>query len=303
MKYTLKDIELWNYNGISLPQKVKNDSFIVKYINKKYTQNEFTSLIKDINKKLEKEGWHVYSIMNPLYPDKGFTVISIDLSKNRILNIVKEKNSILKPKKDKLNLLVKKHQNLFKKLFENPNTNIGYKKINDILYSQNIKLYNIEKKISKLISRSCKTITQNNNTAITFDELYAIQWIKKDTKLIEFLLKKLTVGNEEEKNIILLQFIPLINTLSNNYKRKLFNILLSNILLYPSSMLRNKALTIISLMPPELILLQKDQLKLIKMIAKTKQLNSNYPAKKILEILKRQIPWVIAASYINKKNA
>ena len=113
-----------------------------------------------------------------------------------------------------------------------------------------------------------------------------MQWAKKNTNIINFLLNRLdrVNKNEKETNIILLQFIPIIETLSNDQKKKLFDIIISNILPYPSSILRNKALTIISLLPPDLIFLNKQYLGLVRRISTTKQLNSSYPAKKILEM-------------------
>ena len=148
MKYILKDIELWNYNGM-FPPKLLNNKLTSQYIGKQYTIKEFKSLIHNLYQKLYSEGWYIHSTMNPLYPDKGYTVISIDLSKNIITNTIK-KESMRKSNIDSLDFNIEKHLKLSNKLFEKANANISYKKLNNILYSQNAQLYALEKKNTKI---------------------------------------------------------------------------------------------------------------------------------------------------------
>ena len=284
MKYLLKDIELWSYNGSSLPKMEKINQAIQNYLNKKYTTEEFTYIIKKIILNLENNNWLVCSTMNPYYPDKGFTVISIDITKNYTL--LKKQNSIVYTlnHNKKLELLIDKHEKLSEELFTKPNRNINYTKKNSILFSEDINLRKIELQIQKIAKKNYNRIIKKLNTNLNvYIELYALRWIEKNSPLVELFLIKLKNGSEQEKNIILLQIIPMVDKLSTEEKNKLFTILTSNILKFPSSTLRNKSLALLSLMPAQALLLKKEYLNLIKKIAVSQQLNSNYPAKQILK--------------------
>ncbi|MFW0837961.1 MAG: hypothetical protein ACKKL5_03090 [Candidatus Komeilibacteria bacterium] len=288
MKYTLKDIELWSYSGSSLPILENNPKIVGYYLGNKYNTKEFRFIIKKIIHELEKNNWIVCSTMNPYYPDKGHTVINIDITKNpKLLQMIGPKKQSSN-QNNKLNSIIKKHEKLSELLFEKSNVNIKYIKIDGMLFSQNRQLYKIEKKINQIMEDTDNNLlNRDNENNYTYEELYAMSWVKKDSILFKKLLKNLTTGSEKEKNIILLQLIPLVTNLPNTEKSKLFDILSSDILRYPSSTLRNKALAILSLLTNSLKLLNNEHLALLEIISKSSQINSSCPAKIILKKRKR----------------
>jgi len=226
--------------------------------------------------------------MNPYYPDKGFTVISIDVSKKDFPHTKRTTKKKSTTHNKELVNLVKKHEKMSRKVLQTPNANIQYKRINGVLYSADNSLHCLEKKIRKTIHYliNSSTTSKLENNIPSFPELYACRWADKNNTTINYLLKLLQSGTEEEINIILLQLIPLVNKLSSTQKNRLFEILTSEILISPSSILRNKTLSILSLMPIHIKMLKPEHIKLIQVVAKTKQLNSNFPAKQILNELK-----------------
>ena len=285
MKYILKNIELWDYNGKDFPSLIQGNSFIIKHINKKYTVKEFEVLLSYIYNELEKDGWHILATMNPLYPDLGFTVLSIDISKNLISTQENKTNS----NNPRLNVLVEKHKSLSKKLFSQKLPNIKHQTIKKILYSQDNKLRSVEDEIHKFILRNnyIFKLTINN---ISYNDLYAMRWANKNNKLLDIIISILNTKNERNKNMALLILIPMIKELPTEMQNKIFNILISTTLRYPCSAVRNKALSLISLLPTNLLILDDKMMEFINIIANSDQVNSSFPSMKIMKkILKIDI--------------
>ncbi|MFW0862209.1 MAG: hypothetical protein ACKKL6_01350 [Candidatus Komeilibacteria bacterium] len=278
MKYLLKNIELWEYDGQNLPKLFKNTLLVDQYISKKYSVTEFDNLLNNIRDQLNKDDWQVLATMNPLYPDKGFTVISIDISKDPQ---DPNKHQTLS-KSAKINTLVERHKKLSSELFEKNSSNIQYSIINNILYSQDKKLKSIENKIHELVTdKNYNPYLESNN--ISYNDLYAMQWATKNNKLLNTIISVLNGKNEHNKNIVLLMLIPIMQKLETKMQSKILNILTTKTLYLPCSAVRNKALSLMSLLPNHLLLLNEDLIKLINTIAESDQLNSSYPAKKILQ--------------------
>ena len=82
----------------------------------------------------------------------------------------------------------------------------------------------------------------------------------------------------------------MIKELPTEMQNKIFNILISTTLRYPCSAVRNKALSLISLLPTNLLILDDKMMEFINIIANSDQVNSSFPSMKIMKkILKIDI--------------
>lgn len=233
---------------------------------------------------MQKSGYFVSSIINPLYLDSKSTVISFDLVKDKSL-LPKEKSITNKSKiKTELNRLLSKYEKRLNHIFSKGDGSLERFRKNGILFSKDKQLYDLEIQISQISTDNISQITKNllNNNSLTW--LQSLQWTEKSQNMINVYLEKLKNSNEQEINIILLQLIPLIDNSSNSFKKHLTDIILNNLLIFPSSTVRNKALSILSEIP-KYIPNNRYFIDFIKTQANSKQLNCSYPAKEILGVI------------------
>ncbi|RJQ33605.1 hypothetical protein C4566_03360 [Candidatus Parcubacteria bacterium] len=280
--YKLIDIELWFYDGKNFPKLLPNEVFS-DHIDNKFTKHQFNKIEVDIKNDLKKSGYLVYSIMNPLYLDSQTTVISVDIIHNKHTVNKLKSNPPIKIEEN-LEILLKKHQKRLDEIFSHGDGSLERFRKNGILFSKDKQLYDLEIQISQISTDNISQITKAllNSNSLTW--LQSLQWTEKSQNMINVYLEKLKNSNEQEINIILLQLIPLIDNSSNSFKKHLTDIILNNLLIFPSSTVRNKAMSILSEIPkytPN----NRYFIDFIKTQANSKQLNCSYPAKEILGAL------------------
>ncbi|MFH1662168.1 MAG: hypothetical protein ABIA02_03665 [Candidatus Falkowbacteria bacterium] len=284
MKYLLKDIELWVYDNKNYPKLLK-DKKLNSYINKKYNISDFKILEKKVSSYLKNKGYKIFSIMNPLYMDSKSTVINFDLLNNNKIIPRSRDNKKAEKKFFKILSLLNKHKKIFIEIFNSGKGTMKCFRNKGILFSKDPNLYKIENEIYIIIEKDKKNIVNFLKKYSSINLLECLQWAKKDNEIIELLIKKIKDGDEGEKNIALLQFIPIAKTLNKIQQKKLLKLIEKKVLLFPSSCVRNKALSVIMEFPKEVLILSDNLKRFVKKISKTNQLNSNYPAKQIIKTL------------------
>ena len=285
IKYKLLDVECWLYDGKNLPKLLPRKGF-VDFIDSSFSKDQFVEIENSIKNSLEKSDYFIYSIMNPLYLNSESTVISFDIVKDKSLFAEKKFSRPRSKIGMEINNLLSKYEKRLNDIFSQGKGSTERFRKNNLLFSKDKELYNIEKQISQIATKNILHITDNiiNNNALIW--LQSLQWSEKNQDVIDIYLEKLKNANEQEINNILLQLIPVINTLPDDCKERIYNTILNNVLIFPSSSVRNKALSILSEIP-EYISANKHFLNFLKIQAKSLQLNCSYPAKEILESLNR----------------
>jgi len=222
------------------------------------------------------------SLLNPFYPDLNYTVISCDLIESSLNNYISPKynnESSLSFLELEINKLLTKYHSRRNYIF-NTNGDIRRFQKNGILFSSDEKLNILEMKINDIsvnnFDKMCHTIIENGSQIF----LEALQWHPKNDKMLTLLFLILKNGDEKSSNICLLQFIPIVKNLDIDKKKLLANILVNDVLIRPSSLLRNKSLSLLSELIPY-IEINKSFLDFCKTIAKSKQFNCSYPAEEI----------------------
>ena len=158
MKYLLKNIEIWQYNFRDFPRLVENKELVKKYCSKKFSIVQFKKIEMEIEKELEKDGLVICGIMNPLYGFLGETVISVDLCEK--IKKLQDKKYFVQSFEfvNQIEKLLSKHQSKLNKIFSMGKGDLSRNNNDGILFSNDKNLYEIERKISKIVDENKDTI-------------------------------------------------------------------------------------------------------------------------------------------------
>ncbi len=291
--YQLLDIEFWEYAPNVFPVLRKDfDLSDICIVSEKYTVNQMNLIQKNIVQHFQNLGYKC-SVMNPLYPDKGFTVMSVDLYRLHDFNFI-HKQYVIKLIKsqilDEIIRLMNEHEQRLNYMFKNGNANLSQKiNKNGIFIASDVILRDIEMKLIKVLPYALDEVIHHiiNHGANRLVFINALRWAYKDNHIKDLLFDILLQSNvADELNLVLLQFIAMVKVggLSKLHLEKLKKLLLNKTLKFPNSIVRNKTLSILSILD-NLKIKDKSTIDFITLISKTKQLNCSCPANEIIKAL------------------
>lgn len=293
IKYRLLDIECWQHYADSYPMRIKCPFEADLIVGESYDMKRYEEVEDLIREWFFKYQNQRVEIMNPLYQygEKLETVMTIDILTNSkdLRHRSLDDNRSFFVGFSKLQKLLDLHQKRMNEILMFGG-DTAMNRDNGVFLSNDVVMEDIEKSIQAVISQEkYRTLLLKMVSEGDEDATKALQWIRKDKKIIDELISMLGEKNASsvQQNLILRQLISCHEKLNVIQKRKI-TVISNDILRSATPIVRNKVLSVLSYFSSDtLSRLRDDCRKFIIEISKTKQLNCSYPASEIANILKK----------------